>query len=708
MHITRLDSLRPRGFAVVAVVFTLMALGAISATVASMSSTTHEEAPAAKPARQAYYAAEAGVRIATAEYNKASASSDRVGLLGDMDGKTFTLNDSDSEQFTLNIFSYGFRVTDTDNTASPKTITAQAINNIPLADMEGSSSTTISLEKDSMISVQDEIGDDVPVTLLRDAEVQHNENGPDTIVFSVSGGLPPASANLDYVSMAYSTKESNPMVSGDRITGLPGGLRNFPPRNGRIAIKGTDIVFTYRTLTEEEGGTVTLEGIHATGDAPTTSALSDAVVILRKTFAFQSVGTIGTGSNQTSKTLVYYDAPEDDGTSPDADDVSDSVVKLTMEDFSDFAANDRHNLHRTRYQSSQGTHPYYAAMYKSNNGQGQGSNLTEKFVKLDISNFKDQWEDDSTLHRLSYDVQIKLGTGYQLDYGALGLCVRFHKENGHDNFYAASFMKYSDWYEDYIPDDIKPPNKAGRILLVLWRQKGNARDWIAFKDITDDIATEPDQWSGDGQVVTDNTTLLMRVEEQYVQGVKVNRIKVFYGDGSDQYPDSDRNLSAPYVPYDIVAGRMVGHWEDHWYGRRWVEEFVIDGGRKRYSPSWLITGDWNPVYPPLTIADWSAARDYFSFIETSPDTYTAGGDDTRECTWDAFNDADIAPLTDADIRILSDGGTIRSREFVTPSDTFHHNSEQRAEVALHGFGRMRNANSAVTFDDLAIQFLLYD
>ncbi|WP_461208252.1 hypothetical protein [Desulfocurvus sp. DL9XJH121] len=711
-----------RGAAILAVVLALIALGALSAVIAQLDSTAKVEQGKALPARQAFYAAEAGLRLVTAEYNNAPASTDKAGLLGDIDGKTFTLNAATNEHFTMNVFSYGFRVTAVNNSSSPKTITARAVRSVPLANMDDpGSSALISFPVGGMISVQDEIGNDIPVTLVAGpggSGARVDQSGvADVVTFYFSGDLPAASADLDFVNIAFESS-GGATLSGDTVRNLPPGLSSFPPRNGRIGFQGTDKAYTYRTRTVESNGSVTLAGVEADGGSMDIADFRNAVIILRKTYAFQSVGSVGSGDTLATKTLVYYAAPKDESSTIDPDDVSDATVELTMEDFSDFNANDRNNLNRTRYESSQGNHPYYAAMYSSNQGHGGGSTLTSKFVKLDIDNFRDQWLADSLLHRLSYDVQIKIGSGYQLDNAAMGLCVRHHKDSGNDNFYAVSFMKYASSGTDYIPSGIKPPGLAGRILLVLWRQKDGVRDWIAYKDITDDVGTAPDQWDGDGQIVSDNTTMLIRVEEQYVQGVKVNRIKVFFGDGANDIPDGDRNLSAPYVPYDIVAGRDEGYWEDyyHWlwgWRQRWVENYVIYGGRKRYSPSWILdTGaynwSWDPSFPPLDIDDWSAGVDYFSFIETSPPTYTAGGTSARQCTWDGFNSSRVATFTGADIRILSDGGTIRSKEFVTPNDSFPSNSEQRAEVALHAFGYMRNANHAATFDDLAIQFLLYN
>lgn len=723
---------RPRGAALLMVVFTLVALGAIGATVGNLTSTTFVEQPQAVPARQAFYAAEAGVRLVTAEYNNTSATSDRVGMLGDIDGKTFVLDQGTGEQFTMNIFSYGFRVTDVDSSVSPPTITAKAVQNVPLRDMEdASSSTTIGFPAGSKISVQDEIGNDYPVTLASAAQVTHHANAADTLVFSVDGTLPPASADLDYVNIAYDSDDYNPTASGDTVSGLPSGLANFPPRNGRIGFQGSTKAYTYRTRTVEENGTVTLSGVEATEGSLDISDFRNSTIILRKTFAFQSVGSIGTGSDAATKTLVYYDAPTDSASAidPDADAEGPTITMRNLSDFNqrdlyvDLGYGRRNDIVQIdSYQADQGDHVYYAAMYSSNTGSGS---LTNHVLRLDVNAFADSWAVDE---RLSYDVQIKVGTGYLLPYGALGLCIRHHRQTTANsyNFYGISFMKYytrvrngNRWepnYDDHIPDGLKPSgmgtttyrwdgwlsryhdiNETDKILLVFWRQEGNQQNWIAYKDVTDDLGIAPKQWWGDGRIVNDNATLMVRAEEQYVQGIKVNRIKVFYGDAATS-SNIPRNPTAK--PYDIVAGVL------HSYNN-----FTLhDNARKCYAPEWTDDGaDIFPSFPPYTIGDWTVTNDFFSFIEYGPG-YTVNGS-TRLCQWDATNDAVIAANPDADIRILSDGGTIRTREFLSPTPASDYDASDfpanRAEVALHAFGDMDTANEAATFDDLSIRFLRY-
>lgn len=716
---------RRKGAVLMMVVFTLLALGAVATTMGGFVSTTHVESGTAITARQAFYAAEAGVRIAAAEYNNSAASTDRSELLDSLSGKTFNLTDDGSQQFDLNVYSYGFRVASHD--ADTNTIVAKAIGNIPTTDLEDLSAPTISFPAGTMISVQDEIGNDTPATLTSDGAIDTYGDGNPTVTFTYqdpAGSLPlGASGDLDFVGIAQHTTAG---VGGNavKVTGLPETMNNYPRRNGRIAIYGEDMTYAYRKLTVEADDSVSLEGLTPESGSFALSDFQDKTLILRKTFGFQSIGRVTTAGKTATKLLAYYDSPNEDITIPDPDaDVAgpdDTMENLEGFENADEAIGSDTVLRIGSYRSSQGDHVYYAALYS-----GQGNDIGDHSVRLKYSNFSDHWALDE---RLSYDVQIKLGFGYQLPFGAAGISIRHHRQKTGNryNCYGISFMKYYGGgdrpnYEDYIPDDMKPyrttagdlgthvddwdnnqptPTRTGEddiILLVFWRQEGNTREWIAYKDVTDDLGIFPKQWQYDGRIVSDNATMLVRAEEQFIQGTKVNRIKVFYGDGSE-HPDVDYGGNG--IPYDIIAGVL------HNYNSATQH----DDGRRRYPPSWTAAAGLFPKYPPLSIGDWTIAEDYFSFVENGVN-YSVNGK-TRLCRWDGVNSEVIAREAEADIRILSDGGTIRTKEFLTPAHASENGSPHnfpgnRAEVAIHAFGELDIANKAATYDDLSIRFLEY-
>lgn len=739
---------KPRGSVLLMVIFTLLALGAVVATMSGFISTTHVEQAHSVDARQAFYAAEAGIRIVAAEYNNAAITEDKSAMLTAVSGKIFNLTGDASQQFELNVYSYGFKVASHD--AGTHTIVAKAIGNIPLQDMEDPSSSTITFPSGSMISVQDEVGNDIPAYLSSAGVISTGAGGVQYVTFTYTpptGSLPiDASTDLDFVGIA-SHSGSGISGSANKVTGLPSSMANFPASNGRIASYGQDKTYTYRTLTVEANGSVSLSGLEPESGAFALADFQSKTLILRKTYGFQSIGRVTTGGVTATKILAYYDSPVDDAVAidPDADAAGPTI---TMEDVSAFNSADltdasgNNQVAIKAYTSSQGDHAYYASIHSLCTNPAVNT-ACEKVLRLNKDQFFiDRWVIDT---RLSYDVQLKLATGWKLPYGMNGILVRYHQSGSSTNFYGFSFMKFiipgettlpTQVKGDHIPNELKPTGMGSSIsnwqnapeyeadntplditendnvLLVFWRQAGARREWLAYKDITDDRAAYPKQWGGDGRIVSDNTTLLVRVEEQFVQGKKVNRIKVFYGDGSTEIANINASTRvADTIPYNIIAGNN-------------------QRGRKVYLPEWKQTNPKNfPSWPTLTIGDWNTGIDYFSLIQSAP-TYRVDGT-LRPCTWDAVNTTAInsAALAAADIRILSDGATIRSQEFLTPnSATWPASSANwpanRPEIAFHAAGRMITYsyyrdrgrwiyysdpyNYAASLDDLSIRSLLYD
>jgi len=159
----------------------------------------------------------------------------------------------------------------------------------------------------------------------------------------------------------------------------------------------------------------------------------------------------------------------------------------------------------------------------------------------------------------------------------------------------------------------------------------------------------------------------------------VNEIKVFYGDASNDYPEGGRNPNAN--SYDIMSLRQI------------------------YRPSWDYIDRSLPnkfaTWPPYEIDDWAVSNDYFSFIKKSPSSYG------RQCRWDGYNTG---------VTILSDGGTIRTTDFLTPDGVSSGQTTfpgSRSEVCLHSFydpfydGALHYGNEATVFDDFSLRYLHY-
>jgi len=742
------------GAAIVPLIIALLLMAGAGVAVHDLLTTSALEQPGAVPARAATYAAEAGIRLAAAEYNAQAASADRTALFDSIDGRDFVLDANTNSRFNLGAFSYGFKALA--HNAATRTITAQAVRRVALADMTNAASGPIAFPAGSMISVRDEIGNDIPATLASAATVTTAPDGSQTVAFTyapLSGGaVLGASADLDFVNIAHATG-TTPAGSAASLTGLPAAMANFPPENGRIYIPGVGKTYTYRERVVESGGSVTLRGLEAQSGSFAVSDFQSATVILRNAYALRCTGSVGTGTYSAQKTLVHYDSPEDSVTVIDPTErVADPnrVIETTMTDLTAFKDADKtlrlDGANRTvlevkAYQSTQGTHVNYAAIHSL---EQSGSGPWGHVVRLNKDSlFKWRWKQDT---RLSYDVQTKIASGWKLPFTLAGLSVRLQETAtaGQYDFYGVSFLKsYGSGplpsqrsggttytvLGDHIPSGVKPsgqgttvhtwstpPELVGsssyplnitesdRVLLVFWRNKNGVSTWLAYKvlgyrnnnaSIVGEWGMYPKQLNIDGRIVNDNTTLVVRAEEQFVGGEKVNRFKVFYGDATDQSGLTVR--TGDTTAYNIITGASNAASRDR--------------GRLRYRPEWVTNrGHSYPIYPVLQIGNWSASADYFSFVMDAP------GYTLHQCKWDGVNTAAIAADTAADIRILSDGGTIRTREFLTPnSATWPANPNNwptnRPEVGLHAYGRLIRAdsgNNAVTFDDLALGFLLYE
>jgi hypothetical protein len=236
-----------------------------------------------------------------------------------------------------------------------------------------------------------------------------------------------------------------------------------------------------------------------------------------------------------------------------------------------------------------------------------------------------------------------------------------------------------------IPNGIKPfvagKDLSNTLLLVLWQQMVQADGsidyrWLAYKELPasyDPYIQGNQDTSYDGQIVHDNTTLLVRVREVYRDTTKVNNINVFY---ADMYDTSVRGIP-PHdppnsIPYDIVP-------------------------RKRYKYGEPTKdGSWNPQWPPKKIDQWSSYTDFFSHVQVG-DKYESV---PRKFQWDGLNNA--TELQEFDYFELSDDGTITISELVTPDSGTY----RVPEIGMHAFGDVYKGGTGdfrvASFNDFAL------
>ncbi len=298
---------------------------------------------------------------------------------------------------------------------------------------------------------------------------------------------------------------------------------------------------------------------------------------------------------------------------------------------------------------------------------------------------------------LHYDFQAKYAWGYLQPTGLSGLAFRLNPVTGGNQTYGLSYMMYGDHTvsNDFIPSTLKPnfPNLQGIRLLVLWKQTPVNGilywDWLAYKNVDPDNYLRGNQWTYDGQCVTDNSVIMVRVRERTVSGVKVNDIQALYGDASSKYGPAAGYPNYTPCPHFTRTPDAVA---------------TNNASRQVYYPNGTYTSDscmvtlhaTSPVpsYPPnetvgtssyynLYSGSWNATKyDYFTLISgwTVNPAVSQG----------------TAPT------LLTDTATVRDSSFTTPSSGSW--LATRYELGFYSMGSFTDANHGIWFSDAAMRF----
>lgn len=325
--------------------------------------------------------------------------------------------------------------------------------------------------------------------------------------------------------------------------------------------------------------------------------------------------------------------------------------------------------------------------------------------------------------RLSYDVQVKHGWGLRLPLGANGINFRWHPHptlNTLFQGYGISWMYHSGLCtSDYIANSIKPEGDATayKPLLVLWEQTveggQEVRNWLAYirldqipwygvisspagsppttspTSYNEDPWVLAPQWSGDGQVFNDLSSLWLRVEELIdLSGRKYNKIKVFYGDAS--YPTwANGDVFSPPRRRNSDAGSS---WYYDWSRKIYPPSYATNNG---YGGGWgdnTATWDDSEVkWPNYNVGQWNNNRDYMTLIN-----------------WDRSG---AGINSSSDVRSVQGGFALKSTKHLTPDSGGFPKPNQYGgdEVGLHVFGKITFNGSGsfdvISFDDFAVRIL---
>lgn len=415
-----------------------------------------------------------------------------------------------------------------------------------------------------------------------------------------------------------------------------------------------------------------------------------------------------------------------------------AVMAITMDTLSGFTQSDltdsgNHDMVSIEsYVATGGTHLYWAAFtnqgtYPRSDADNPGCSMGFHTARVNTSYSNQIRQSWNTYGHVNYDLQVKAGWYKGLAAAVSGVVFRWHETANNSNLfegYGLAFMRYT--YSssgcgggyDYIPNSIKPPGLANKLLLVLWEQRVvsgvERRRWLAYADLGTP-ANFPDARSGndvkvlgaqdnvDG-LLNDNAMLMVRIKDVFVQGQRVNDINVFYADASPYY-DGQRTPNS--VATDITRKRMFPQWIRADLFPSWPSKNL---GLFSYSDSgisYAIKNYWLP--DNNTITD-PGTYDFFTLVSAStnigpePPSTTPVVNPVR---WilnptytDSEPDPDINPGNTDLVKLLPDKATLRTYKFAL--NTFE---SYNAEVGLNGMGNLNDSNRVVAFDDFALQLL---
>ncbi len=301
----------------------------------------------------------------------------------------------------------------------------------------------------------------------------------------------------------------------------------------------------------------------------------------------------------------------------------------------------------------------------------------------------------ATNRYLSYSIQTKVVWGDTLNYAASGIQFRWHQvSTGKYAGYGVSFMRYDPSndasnldgsnYNDMIPNEIKPTfnwtgdaEKNNRLLIVLWEQYvqggGEHRRWLAYKDISSDSKMV----RADGSPI-DHASIIVRVHEKLIEGVKVNDINIYYG-----------NASTNNQGYDQKYNNTI---------------------RNKYNATFGTDSDIIK-WPVFDLDDWTNCPNFAgsnTICETADsftlvDNVTVHDNPERAGTVTIPNLWIINPLSD--LAILKNNFTIRTSRFTTPTGTAFGSQSDRSEIGIHVYGDLGDSasNTRVNFTDFTVQ-----
>ncbi len=411
-----------------------------------------------------------------------------------------------------------------------------------------------------------------------------------------------------------------------------------------------------------------------------------------------------------------------------------------------------------QYVATGGFHLYWAAFSDlgiypvpdaDNPGCNIGFHVGEMATNL-VQPLRQSWTD---YNHVNYDVQVKVGWYVGLQAAVSGLNFRWHEvAPGKFEGYGLSFMRYT--YSaagcgggyDLIPNSIKPAGLANHLLLILWEQRVEGgverRRWLGYADMGipntnpalragNDLKVIGAQIAAVDGLVSDNTSILVRVKDKFVGGERVNEINIFYGDASPDNSQTAPNSACT----DLARKKMPPQWVNALLFPSWPSNklgyfsFTDTINPVHYYHS--ILNYWVPdIFNPDNPTHDPNYYDFFTLTSRSTQIGSGALGNTLSlnpvrlilnpayadgCSDSTVNPTDpndcnpnVVPANKNLVKLLRyplggkwyDEGTLRTYKFVL--DNF---SAQGPELGLHGMGNLNHSDRVVAFDDWALQIL---
>jgi hypothetical protein len=724
---------------VLMVMFTMLGVGMMSMFSSSVLSIF-----APSSSRRAQYLAESGLRYTISEVRNALSMAAKEAVLtaiddGSVNGKTFNVV-AGMESFNVRVYPYFTKPTAGSGT---NIITATVSNSgfppnfaIPTAS-DGSNVARLYIGQPyaTISSASGATPGSKAVTYTLSANVTFSTGAMTTLAFPTTN-----------TSQANLVKGSTLNLNINAVSGLSQKNGEFMAIAPGSAVDGKVLSYQSAQVAQVGGNTVVqLNNLNWRHPDASFTFPAGTYLSFRAAARLDSTGLHGQTTNVQTDYLTLFSSTSSGGgppanETPQALPATASGFSGNLDALDVTQAGNPSRVVVSGYIATGGTHAYWAAfqhlgdLYSYTSPDPNDSSCTIGFFAAPIAtgisdNLRNVW---MQYNQLNYDVQVKHGWDLNLPYTTQGVTVRWHENpncaanvtcpanNAYCCYqgYGISFMRFnsrSTCSSDLIPNTIKPcslgaflcslfPNwDQNKLLLVLWEQKVNdttyavTKDWLAYTILgyptTQCIPpavrspADPDQKVTGNQgwpdgLLNDDASIVVRVEDKFVNSVRYTDIKVFYGDGSPQTFVNDSRV---------------------------LDSIATNKERGRYYPQWTEVGNpggTNPVINPQwptnnfglnasnKIAYWYSnltTSDYFTLGSNAPtapfNTVTLTRNTTPRAGFSAVN-------------LLTDGATIRTTDYVL--DSF---PGSRKEIGLFAMGDLNGTNHTVAFDDFYIQIL---